>query len=512
MRALLSVSDKTGLVAFAERLVAKGVELVSTGGTFHVLQQAGLPVISVETVTGFPEMMDGRVKTLHPKVHGGLLARRDVPAHMAALNEHHITPIDLVVVNLYPFKETISRSEVTEAEAIEQIDIGGPSMLRSAAKNFAAVTVVCDPADYDEVATQLQQKGHTTVALRRKLAAKVFRHTAQYDAVIARYLTELVGETTPESYTPTYRLKEVLRYGENSQQAACFYESVDRIAPLSLAAVQQLNGKELSYNNLRDADAALAAVRDFAQPACVAVKHLNPCGIGIGETIEQAFERCYAADSVSIFGGIVACNRPVTAALAEQMLRLFLEVIIAPEFEHAALELLQTKKNVRLLALPQMMAKSQPEQQCVSVAGGLLVQDGDPSDDQHHWQVVSKRQPTPEEWRALALAWKVVKHVKSNAIVLANEHQTVGIGAGQMNRVGAVHLACEQAQAAQQLAGAALASDAFFPMPDSIDLAARYGITALIHPGGSIKDQAVIDQADHYGMTLVATGVRHFKH
>lgn len=511
-RALISVSDKTGILEFAKELLTTGFEIISTGGTKKALEEAGIATLGIEEVTGFPEMMDGRVKTLHPLIHGGLLGRRDLQTHLDAMTEHGITPIDVVVVNLYPFKETISKTDVTEADAIENIDIGGPSMLRSAAKNFAAVTVLVDPADYQQVTTELKTEGETTLATRKALAAKVFRHTAAYDALIAGYLTELVDETQPEKLTLTYDLKQSLRYGENSHQQAAFYQDA-LPATYSIAAAKQLHGKELSYNNIKDADAALRIAREFDEPAVVALKHMNPCGIGTAATIEEAYDFAYDADPVSIFGGILVANREIDLATAEKMHKLFLEIIIAPAFAPEAFEVLSAKKNLRLMTLDFSEKNQTTASEKVSVLGGLLVQDQDViKETPQAWQVVTKRQPTAEELTALAFAWKAVKHVKSNAIVLANHHQTVGIGAGQMNRVGSVKIAIQQAEAADKMAGAVLASDAFFPMGDSVTYAAEHGIKAIIQPGGSIKDQQSIEAADEAGIAMVFTDVRHFRH
>ncbi|MEG1503054.1 MAG: bifunctional phosphoribosylaminoimidazolecarboxamide formyltransferase/IMP cyclohydrolase [Enterococcus sp.] len=508
-RALISVSDKTGIVEFAQGLIQAGIEIISTGGTKKVLDEAAIPTLSIEQVTGFPEMMDGRVKTLHPKIHGGLLGRRDLTSHQAAMKEHDIQAIDYVCVNLYPFKETISRVDVTEAAAIENIDIGGPSMLRSAAKNFAAVTVVVDPADYALVLTEIENEQQTTLATRKRLAAKVFRHTAAYDAVIAEYLTNLVDEAEPEKLTLTYDLKQTLRYGENSHQTASFYQSA-LPSSYSIASAHQLHGKELSYNNIKDADAAIRIAREFEEPTVVALKHMNPCGIGSGATISEAYCFAYEADPISIFGGVLVANREIDMLTAQEMHKLFLEIIIAPSFEKEAFELLAKKKNLRLLTLD---FSDEPKQtpELVSVLGGLLVQEQDiiaevPSE----WQVVTERKPSAEEMNALAFAWKAVKHVKSNAIVVANGKQTLGIGAGQMNRVGSVKIALEQAK--NQMNGAVLASDAYFPMNDSVEYAAQHGIKAIVQPGGSIRDQESIDMANKYGVAMVFTNVRHFRH
>ena len=509
-RALISVSDKTGIVAFAQGLIEQGVEIISTGGTKHALDKAGIKTLSIEEVTGFPEMMDGRVKTLHPKIHGGLLGRRDLPSHMEAMETENIQPIDFVCVNLYPFKETIMKPDVEIAEAIENIDIGGPSMLRSAAKNHEFVTAVVDPSDYEEVLSELRQYGNTSLSFRQKLAAKVFRHTAAYDALIAQYLTDWVEEKEPEKLTLTYERKQTLRYGENSHQAAAFYQSA-LLEKYSIAAAKQLHGKELSYNNIRDADAALRIMKEYDEPTVVALKHMNPCGIGTASTILEAWEAAYEADPVSIFGGIIVLNREVDLPTAEQMHKLFLEIIIAPSYTQEALELLQKKKNIRLLTIDFAQEESQNREETVSVLGGLLVQDQDLAmENEEAWKVVTKRKPTPAEVKALAFAWKAVKHVKSNAIVVANERQTVGIGAGQMNRVGSVKIAIEQAQ--EKMEGVVLASDAYFPMDDSVEYAAKHGIKAIIQPGGSIKDQDSIDMANKYDLAMVFTDVRHFRH
>ena len=511
-RALISVSDKAGIVPFAQALVAKGIEIISTGGTKKALADAGVPTVSVEDVTGFPEMMDGRVKTLHPLIHGGLLGRRDLPEHMSAMEKHNIIPIDFVVVNLYPFKETISKKDVALEEAIENIDIGGPSMLRSAAKNYASVTVLTDPADYSKVLDELEEKGATTIKTRQALAAKVFRHTASYDALIAQYLTTSVGEEEPEKLTLTYDLKQKLRYGENGHQFATFYQE-SLVVPFSIANARQLHGKELSYNNIKDADAAIRIIREFDEPAVVAVKHMNPCGVGIAETIEEAFDRCYAADPVSIFGGIVVANRQLDNVTAEKLNSMFLEIVLAPSYTKEALAILSKKKNIRIMTLDFSTAKVGGKE-VVSVLGGILEQTQDISaeDTAVNWEVLTDRKPTEDEMTAMDFAWKIVKHVKSNAIVLANSKQTVGIGAGQMNRIGAVKIAIEQAETSNAIEGSVLASDAFFPMNDSVEYAAKHGIKAIIQPGGSIKDKESIEMANKYGMTMLKTGVRHFRH
>ncbi|WP_342462928.1 bifunctional phosphoribosylaminoimidazolecarboxamide formyltransferase/IMP cyclohydrolase [Ureibacillus sp. FSL K6-8385] len=505
-RALISVSNKEGIVEFAKELVALGYEILSTGGTKKLLQENDVPVTGVDEVTKFPEILDGRVKTLNPMIHGGLLGKFDDPSHQAQMKEHGIEPIEIVCVNLYPFVETISKPDVTYEEAIENIDIGGPTMLRAAAKNHKYVTVIVDSNDYQTVLDELKANGATSFETRKKLAAKVFRHTASYDAYISNYLTE---EQFPETLTLTYELKQTLRYGENPHQKAAFYKK--RLgSDFSLAYTTQLHGKELSYNNIQDGNAALQIVKEFKEPAAVAVKHMNPCGVGVGSTIEEAFDKAYEADPVSIFGGIVALNREVDAATAEKLSKIFLEIIIAPSFTEEALEILTKKKNIRLLTIDFSQQKKDPFK-VVSVEGGLLVQDDDTYGfEDADIKVVTDREPTEEEWEALKLGWKVVKHVKSNAIVVNNKEMTLGIGAGQMNRVGAARIALEQA--GEKAKGAVLASDAFFPMPDTVEEAIKAGITAIIQPGGSIRDQDSIDAANKAGIAMVFTGVRHFKH
>lgn len=505
-RALLSVFDKTGLVALAQGLIARDFELVSTGGTKRALEAAGLPVTGVETVTGFPEMLDGRVKTLHPKIHAGILAKREVASHMAALAAHDITPIEVVVVNLYPFAATIAKPDTTRAEAIEQIDIGGPSALRAAAKNADAVWAVVDPADYAQVLTGIDEDDS---ALRARLAAKVFQTTAAYDAQIAAYLDP---EPFPATFTSTFTKQQSLRYGENSHQDAAFYVSPDAPAE-SLAHAQQLHGKALSFNNIRDADATLAMVNEYQQPTVVAVKHMNPCGIGQGATIEEAWDKAYAADPMSIFGGIIALNRPVDLATAEKMHKLFLEIIMAPSFDDDAYAVLAKKKNLRLLTVTLAPAQTKPRVETVAVLGGVLRQTTDTAiETAADLTVVTQTQPTTEQIDAMLFAQQVVKHVKSNAIVIAKQGQTLGIGAGQMNRIGSVEIALKQAQQNANFAGAVMASDAFFPMDDCVEYAAQHDIKAIIQPGGSIRDQDSIAMADKYGIAMVTTGVRHFRH
>lgn len=508
-RALISVSDKNGITEFAKGLVELGFEVISTGGTKKTLEQNGIPVIGVNEVTGFPEILDGRVKTLNPLIHGGLLAKFDQPSHQEQMADHNIEPIQIVCVNLYPFQQTIAKPDVSVEDAIENIDIGGPTMLRSAAKNHEYVAVVVDPADYNTVLEELNNEGNVTKETKRKLAAKVFRHTAAYDAIIADYMTKLANEENPEKLTLTFELKQTLRYGENPHQKASFYRKPLGSA-FSIANATQLHGKELSYNNINDADAALQIVKEFTEPAAVAVKHMNPCGVGVGENVFDAFTKAFESDPVSIFGGIIAFNREVDKQTAEKLHEIFLEIVIAPSFTQDALDILTSKKNIRLLTIP-FDEQDQVENKLTSIEGGLLVQDQDRySLDEATISVPTKREPTEEEWEALKLGWKIVKHVKSNAIVVTNANMTLGVGAGQMNRVGSAKIALEQA--GEKAKGAALASDAFFPMDDTVEEAAKAGITAIIQPGGSIRDADSIKKADEYGIAMVFTGVRHFKH
>jgi phosphoribosylaminoimidazolecarboxamide formyltransferase/IMP cyclohydrolase len=511
-RALISVSDKTGIVEFARELANLGIELISTGGTKTLLEQNGVPVTGISDVTGFPEILDGRVKTLHPAVHSGLLAIRDNAGHQEQMRKLGLGFIDLVVVNLYPFQATIAKPDVTYEEAIENIDIGGPTMLRSAAKNHAFVTVVVDAADYADVLAQIRADGDTTLETRKRLAAKVFRHTAAYDALISDYLTRQTGEELPERLTVTFEKIQELRYGENPHQKAAFYKK-----PLAgddhITTAKQLHGKELSYNNINDANAAVAIVKEFDEPAVVAVKHMNPCGVGIGATIDEAYRKAYEADPTSIFGGIVAANRTIEAETAKRLHEIFLEIVIAPGFTQEALDILKQKKNIRLLKLGRLgsPAERKPEWLLTSVEGGLLVQESDVRRlNPEELKVVTDRRPTEEEMKQLLFGWKVVKHVKSNAIVLVKNDMTIGVGAGQMNRVGAARIAIEQA--GDKARGAVLASDAFFPMGDTLELAAQAGITAVIQPGGSIRDEDSIRVANANGIAMVMTGVRHFKH
>ncbi len=507
-RALISVSDKRGIVEFARELVALGWEVVSTGGTAHVLGEAGVPVTAIESVTGFPEIMDGRVKTLHPAVHGGILARRDVPAHVEALRQHGFEFIDLVVVNLYPFRETIARPGVSVQEAIEQIDIGGPSMLRSAAKNHAAVLVVVDPLDYARVLEALRA-GRVSAELRRELATKVFLHTAGYDGAIAAYLAT-PGEPLPPALALALQRLQGLRYGENPGQRAALYALQE---PRGVADMRQLHGKELSFNNLIDMDAATWALAPWTdRAACAIIKHTTPCGIALGETVEAAYRRALAADPKSAYGSVVAFNTLVDAAAARAMADLFVEVVVAPRFHDDAVAVFKQKKNLRVIELP--LPDDRPALDFKRVRGGFLVQERFRfSWVATEWKVATRREPTDAEWRDLRFAWAAVAAVKSNAILLARDEAAVGIGAGQMSRVDASFLAVHKARdAGLDPAGAVLASDAYFPFPDGVEEAAGAGITAIIQPGGSVRDAEVIAAADAAGLAMVLTGQRQFRH
>lgn len=503
-RALISVSDKTGLIAFAQGLLKLGYELISTGGTYSALQEAGVEVTKVAQVTGFPEILDGRVKTLHPKIHGGILAHRN-SRHLAELEQNQITPIDIVAVNLYPFRATVSKPGVTLEEAIENIDIGGPSMVRAAAKNYREVLVVTDPSGYSSLLQQLQSGG-VDEAARLNLALEAFRHTASYDAMISTYLSGLAGSQLPDIYVNAGEKVYELRYGENPHQRAAFYK--DMLPCGGLPDAEQLNGKELSYNNIIDTQAAWDLVREFTQPACVIIKHNNPCGTALGKDLSEAYERAFAADPVSAYGGIVAFNGRVDGGTALKVSKPFMEVIIASGYDEAALEILKKKTNLRVLRLD---INPPAPWQVKSVDGGFVVQ----QTDQDHVQasdlkVVTTVVPSAEQIEELLFAWKVCKHVKSNAIVLTKGKQSIGVGAGQMNRVGSVRIALEMA--GEQAKDSVLASDAFFPFKDSVELAAAGGIKAIIQPGGSIRDEESIEECNRHGIAMVFTGVRHFKH
>lgn len=539
--ALLSVSDKTGLTALAQGLEALGVHLLSTGGTHKLLAERGLAVQEVSDYTGFPEMMDGRVKTLHPRIHGGLLGRRQADGtgvDVGVMQDHGIRPIDLVVVNLYPFEQTIARPDTSFNEAIENIDIGGPAMLRSAAKNFASVAVLVDVADYDVVlAEMLEFDGALSYATRFRLAVKTFEHVARYDAAISNYLGSVVldegkpdstllkhtaTQQFPQTMTLQYQHKQSMRYGENPHQAAAFYtlsKANSEPSGGSVATATQLQGKALSFNNVADTDAALECVRAFAEPACVIVKHANPCGVAVADDVLAAYEAAFATDPTSAFGGIIAFNRPVSVEVANAIVdRQFVEVVISPEIDEAALAVFSTKKNVRVLVCGDLTIERHGELSFKQVLGGMLIQESDlalipEGVDAEDLKVVSQRQPTPEERRDLLFAWTVAKYVKSNAIVYASNQSTVGVGAGQMSRVYSAKIAgIKAADENLTVAGSVMASDAFFPFRDGIDSAAAAGITAVIQPGGSMRDDEVIKAADEAGMAMMFTGMRHFRH
>ncbi len=518
-RALLSVFDKTGLLPFAQTLAAAGVELISTGGTAKALRDGGLTVTDLSAHTGFPEMLDGRVKTLHPKIHGGLLYIRGNATHEAAVKAHGIAPIDLVVVNLYPFEQTVARPGVTLEEAIENIDIGGPSMLRSAAKNHESVTVIVDPADYAEVAAQVQAAGGTTLQLRRQLAARVFARTSAYDAGIAAYLGKIFGAPSPALASAATELPaslavqasrvQPLRYGENPHQRAALYGRFHEF-------FRQLHGKELSYNNILDLTAAAQLIAEFVndRPTLAILKHTNPCGVGQGDTLREAWERAFATDKQAPFGGIIAVNRTLDLPVAEAIAEIFSEVIVAPDFTPDAAALLQKKKNLRLLKILQSPLNASPLEVRSVGAESFLMQERDlKSVGVADLKVVSKRPPTPAEMQAMLFGWRVVKHIKSNAIVYAGPDRTLGIGAGQMSRVDSSRIAVWKAgEAGLSLAGSVVCSDAFFPFPDGLIAAAKAGATAAIQPGGSMRDAEVIAAADEHGVAMVFTGVRHFRH
>ncbi|HUO61797.1 MAG TPA: bifunctional phosphoribosylaminoimidazolecarboxamide formyltransferase/IMP cyclohydrolase [Candidatus Acidoferrales bacterium] len=517
-RAILSVTDRSGLVDFARRLAALGVELISTGGTARTLREAGLTVRDISDLTGFPEMLDGRVKTLHPKVHGGILHIRSNKEHVAAVREHDIAPVDMVVVNLYAFEKTAAKPGVHFEEIIENIDIGGPSMVRSAAKNFQDVAIVTSPADYDAIATELEQGGNTlTLATKWRLAQRAFATTAAYDSAIASALEritfadgkfDITHVNEPDKFSETLRLNFQkafdLRYGENPHQKAALYS--DR-SGRGVANGKQLQGKELSYNNIVDLQAAWDLAQEFIEPVCAIIKHTNPCGTAIGATLVEAYKRALECDPVSAFGGVIGVNRPVDAATAEEMVKLFVEAIAAPGFDPDALAIFGKKKNLRLVEI----ANLQQKWVLKNVSGGVLVQDNDVRPlTEADLKIVTKRAPTVEEMRALLFAWKVCKHVKSNAILYARDGQSVGVGAGQMSRVDSARIGAEKALL--PLNGTVAASDAFFPFPDGVEVIASKGATAIIQPGGSVRDNEVIETADRLGLAMVFTGVRHFRH
>jgi phosphoribosylaminoimidazolecarboxamide formyltransferase/IMP cyclohydrolase len=513
-RALLSVSDKSGIVEFAQGLAQLGVELVSTGGTSGALSEAGVAVRAIEDFTGFPEMMDGRVKTLNSRLYAGLLARRDQDEHLQAAADQEIEQVDLVCVNLYPFEQTVARGDASEAEVIENIDIGGPTMIRAAAKNSSFAAVVVDPQDYGRVLEELRESdGRLSLATRKALAGKAFACTARYDAAISTWFAARESDGFPESWRDAYEKVTDLRYGENPHQQAAFYARAGSPTHL-LAGVEQLHGKELSFNNLLDLSSARELVEEFSEPGCAIVKHNNPCGCAIGDTAQKAYEHAFACDPESAYGGVIAVNRPVDLAFAEELGKQFIEVLLAPGYDAAALEALQVKKNVRLLELGDWPAPLR-EVESKPVIGGQLVQTHDVvSETREQMSTMTAREPTEEEWRDLLFAWTVCRHVRSNAIVLAAGGATIGIGAGQMSRVDAVRIAVQKAGKflPDALAGSSLASDAFFPFPDGPQIALDAGVSAIIQPGGSVRDEEVVAAVDAAGAAMVATGVRHFRH
>ena len=515
MRALISVSDKTGIAEFARELEKLGVEIVSTGGTYNKLKEENIKVVEISEITGFPECLDGRVKTLHPKVHAGILAMRNNSEHMAQLSDLNVETIDFVVVNLYPFKQTILKDNVKRDEAVENIDIGGPTMLRSAAKNYQDVTVITDPKDYEKVLEELKANGQVSLDTKFYLMHKVFEHTASYDAMICKYLKEeRKDETFANELTMTYEKVQEMRYGENPHQKAALYKEIGKKIG-SLTSATQLNGKDLSFNNINDTNGALELLKEYSEPTVVACKHGNPCGVGSGESIYEAWQRAFTSDKISIFGGIVVVNREVTEQMAREMNEIFLEVIVAPSYEEKAMEIFKTKKNLRVLELP-TIAEKQPENSydIKKINGGIIVQTID-SKLFDEYKVVTNRAPSEKELEDLMFTWKIVKHVKSNGIAIGKDKQSVGIGPGQVNRIWATKQSIEHSKeliGENATQGAVLASDAFFPFSDCVEEAHKAGITAIIQPGGSIKDQDSIDKCNEYGISMIFTGMRHFKH
>ena len=518
-RALISVFNKSGVVEFAQGLAALGVEIISTGGTYKKLKESGVPVVEVAEYAGFPEMLDGRVKTLQPQIHAGILAIRDSAEHMAQLAQHGIGTIDLVAVNLYPFRETVAKPDVTLADAIENIDIGGPTMVRAAAKNHAGVAIVVDPARYPQLLAELQERGEVSPATRFELAVEAYKHTADYDAAVSGWLDTTGralrgGTAAAEPFPPSVSLQltkvQDLRYGENPHQRGAFY-SDGSAETCTLARAKQLHGKELSFNNINDAHGALELVKEFDRPTAVAVKHTNPCGVAEADTIAEAYRKAYEADTVSIFGGIIALNRPCDADTARQISKIFVEIVLAPSFTSEAFAILSKKKDIRLLEMGEIRRGAPGGHDVKRVSGGYLVQDWDtPAEDAATWKTVTEKTITPEQLRDLSFAWKVCKHVKSNSIVVAKDGATLGVGAGQMNRIDAARHALRQAGEAAK--GAVLASDAFFPFPDVVEAAAGAGIAVIAQPGGSIRDNESIARADQTGLAMLFTGIRHFKH
>ena len=508
-RALISVYDKSGIVEFAKKLKELGWEIISTGGTSRTLKEANIDIIEIEEVTNFPEILDGRVKTLNPNIHGGILYKRDNQKHINTLEELGINSIDMVVNNLYPFEETIKKEGVSQEEIIENIDIGGPSMIRAAAKNYKYVTVVVDPTDYDIIIEELKNNGDTSLETKQYLAAKVFQYTAYYDGLISNYFNQLEKIDFPNTITLSFKDKKELRYGENPHQKAAFYKEVDNLEG-TIAGGIQLHGKELSFNNINDSNGALEILKQFEEPTVVAVKHANPCGIGSGENLLEAYNKAYESDKISIFGGIIAANREIDAEVAKKINEIFIEIVMAPEFTEEALDILSSKKNIRIIKIPNIMKNDYPFYDIKKVLGGILLQERDTKLLDGELKVVTKRRPTDKEMEDLLFAWKAVKGVKSNGVLLAKNKGTIGIGMGETNRVWAVENAIERA--GKKVAGSVLASDGFFPFKDSVEALAKAGVTAIIQPGGSIRDEESIIEADKNNMAMIFTGMRHFKH
>ncbi len=508
-RALISVYDKEGIVEFALELKKLGWEIISTGGTSKILKEAGIDVLEVEEVTNFPEILDGRVKTLNPYIHGGLLYRRDNKNHVKTVEKIGINPIDMVVNNLYPFEETIKKSNVTHEEIIENIDIGGPSMIRAAAKNYEYVTVIVDPKDYTKVLEELKSNDETSLSTRQYLARKVFNYTAYYDTLISNYFNHIEEVEFPEKLTLAYKGRKELRYGENPHQKAAFYEETGKVEG-TVAGATQLHGKELSFNNINDANGALEILKEFQDPTVVAVKHTNPCGIGSGETLLEAYEKAYESDKISIFGGIIAANRQIDEDVARRINEIFVEIVMAPLFTEKALEILSEKKNIRILQIPDIIDNDYRTMDIKKVLGGILVQERDNIILKEELKIVTDRKPTEKEMEDLLFGWKAVKNIKSNAVVLVKDKGTIGIGMGEVNRVWAVENAISRSE--EKVKRSVLASDGFFPFKDSVEALAKAGVTAIIQPGGSLRDEESIIEANKNGITMIFTGIRHFKH
>lgn len=508
-RALISVYDKSGIIEFAKDLKDLGWEIISTGGTSKILKEANIDIIEIEEITNFPEILDGRVKTLNPNIHGGILYKRDNETHINTLKELNINSIDMVVNNLYPFEETLKREGVSHEEIIENIDIGGPSMIRAAAKNYKDVIAIIDPKDYDLIINELKNNKDTSLETRQYLAAKVFQYTAYYDSLISNYFNKLENIDFPNILNLSFKDKQELRYGENPHQKAAFYKEIDNLEGTISGGIQ-LHGKELSFNNINDSNGALEILKEFEEPTIVAVKHANPCGIGSGENLLEAYEKAYESDKISIFGGIIAANREIDEKVAEKINEIFIEIVMAPDFTEEALNILKSKKNIRLIKIPNIMKKDYPFYDIKKVLGGILLQERDTKILDGELKVVTKRKPTEKEMLDLLFAWKAVKGVKSNSVLLAKNKGTIGIGMGETNRVWAVEKAIERAGDKAQ--GSVLASDGFFPFKDSVEALAKAGITAIIQPGGSIRDEESIIEADKNNMAMIFTGIRHFKH